>query len=196
MHTAPHEDQKYIQALLTNHSALIEEIYEKWGPDVKKFVLKNSGSLEEANDLFQESLEVVLDKARSDNFVLTVPFGGFLYFIYRNNWLNKLKRKKKKGLIIEELKLYNNETDSKVLATEIELFEKRVAVFTDCFEKLSEKCKALLNARYENEMDSMQMMEYFKISTISSVNKGMFDCRKHLKKNIVKHPEFKNLYLD
>lgn len=196
MDTIPHEDQKYIEALLNNNSILIEEIYKKWGPDVKKFVLKNSGSVEEANDLFQESLEVVLDKARSDDFVLTVPFGGFLYFIYRNNWLNKLKRKRKKGLIIEELKLYNSEADSKVLATEIELFQKRVAVFKACFLKLSDKCQALLNARYEKEMDSSQMMELLKISTISSVNKGMFDCRKHLKKIIVQHPEFKNLYLD
>jgi len=78
----------------------------------------------------------------------------------------------------------------------IELFEKRSSVFYHCFEKLSDKCKAILNARYENKMDSKQMMEYFKISSISSVNKGMFDCRKHLKKIIMQHPEFNNLYLD
>jgi len=106
MHITPHEDQKYIEALLNNNSILIEEIYKKWGPDVKKFVLKNSGSVEEANDLFQESLEIVLHKARADDFVLSVPFGGFLYFVYRNNWFNKLKRKKKKALIIADLKLY------------------------------------------------------------------------------------------
>jgi len=78
MNTAPHEDQKYIKALLDNNSVLIEEIYRKWGPDVRKFVLKNSGSTEEANDLFQESLMIVLQKARADRFVLTVPFGGFI----------------------------------------------------------------------------------------------------------------------
>jgi len=196
MDIIPHEDQKYIEALLNNNSLLIEEIYQKWGPDVRKFVLKNSGTPEEANDLFQESLEAVLDKARSDNFILSVPFGGLLYFIYRNNWLNKLKRKKKKALIIEELKLYTNESESKLQADEIELFEKRTIVFYQCFGKLSEKCKTILNARYEKEMDSKQMMEYFKLSSISSVNKGMFDCRKHLKKIIMQHPEFKNLYLD
>lgn len=196
MHITPHEDQKYIEALNNNNSVLIEEIYQKWGPDVKNFVLKNNGSVEEANDLFQECLEIVLQKVRAENFVLTVPFGGFIYFVYRNNWLNKLKRKKKKSLIIDDLKLYSNESDSKIVADEIELFEKRADVFYNCFEKLSDKCKAILNARYKTKMDSKQMMEFFKISSISSVNKGMFDCRKHLKKIIIEHPEFKDLYLD
>jgi len=110
--------------------------------------------------------------------------------------LNKLKRKKKKSLIIADLKLYIHEDDSKLVADEVDLFEKRSNVFYQCFEKLSDKCKAILNARYENEMDSKQMMAYFKISSISSVNKGMFDCRKHLKKIITKHPLFNDLYLD
>jgi len=102
MQISPHEDQKYIEALLNNNSVLIEEIYRKWGPDVRKFVLKNNGSPEEANDLFQESLETLLAKAKTEKFVLTAPLGGFLYYVYRNKWYNKLKIKKKNEVIIDK----------------------------------------------------------------------------------------------
>lgn len=196
MHTSPHKDQKYIEALLNNNSLLIEEIYQKWGPDVRKFVLKNNGSLEEANDLFQESLETLLDKAKTEKFVLTAPLGSFLYYVYRNKWYNKLKIKKRKEVIIEDLTRYINETESKQIADELTLFEKRLEVFSACFKKLSEKCQNVLNGRYENGMNSEEMMQFFKLPSISAVNKGMFDCRKTLKKYIMEHPQFKVLYLD
>lgn len=195
MHTSPHKDQKYIEALLNNNSLLIEEIYQKWGPDVRKFVLKNNGSLEEANDLFQESLETLLDKAKTEKFVLTAPLGSFLYYVYRNKWYNKLKIKKRNEVIIEDINRYIYEQEGKQAADELSLFEKRLKIFNTCFEKLSDRCQKVLNGRYEKGMNSEEIMNFLNIPSITAVNKGMFNCRKTLKKYITEHPQFKDLYL-
>jgi len=69
-------------------------------------------------------------------------------------------------------------------------------VFNTCFEKLTERCKKVLNGRYEKGMNSEEIMNFFKLPSITAVNKGMFKCRKTLKKYIMEHPKFKDLYLE
>jgi len=75
----PHADQKYIDALIKG--------------DCKKFVLKNSGSVGDATDVFQETLIAVLSKVKTKPFVLTVPLGAYLYRVYKNKWIDELRKK-------------------------------------------------------------------------------------------------------
>jgi len=56
----PHTDQQYIDALLEEDVAMITIIYEKWGAECKRFVIKNSGNAQDADDLFQDSLLTIL----------------------------------------------------------------------------------------------------------------------------------------
>ena len=55
-----HTDQRFVTALLQNDTALVKEIYERFAGNVKRFVLNNNGSEDEAADIFQEGLIVKL----------------------------------------------------------------------------------------------------------------------------------------
>jgi len=98
-----HADQKYIEALLQEDVTIITEIYQKWGPECRRFVLKNNGNVQDADDLFQESLLTILRKAKLEDLELKVPFGGYLYFLYRNKWIDILRKRKNNLLRIQEL---------------------------------------------------------------------------------------------
>jgi len=52
----PHPDNSYIEALLKNDKKEIEKIYEEYSQIVTSFVVNNSGSVEEAKDLFQDTI--------------------------------------------------------------------------------------------------------------------------------------------
>ncbi len=89
----PHEDQRYIQALLSNDERLIREIYERNSAAVLRYVLQNNGNEEDARDLFQQGLIAILRRARQEDFVLTCPFGGYLHIICKSLWINELQKR-------------------------------------------------------------------------------------------------------
>jgi RNA polymerase sigma factor (sigma-70 family) len=70
-------------------------LYARHFAATKSYILKNTGSLEDAEDIFQEAMLVVVDKMSNPEFELTCSPGTFIFAVTRNLWLNKLKEKKR-----------------------------------------------------------------------------------------------------
>jgi len=181
----PHEDQKYIDALLNNDSVLIREIYEKFASQCKRFVLRNSGDAEKANDVFQESLLYVFRKAKTKYFELSVPFGGYLYYVYRGKWLDELNKKGRFNLRIQDIELFTDESTY--------IKELKFIIYKTCFDKLSDTCKEILGARFL-KVGSKELADELQIEP-NTADQRMYHCREKLKKCIEKHPDFKELNL-
>lgn len=90
----PHPDHAYILALLNDDNEKIQQIYKNYSNLVTSYVLKNSGTVDEAKDLFQEALISLYQKGL-DGFVLTCAFKPYFLGICRFKWLDKLKASKK-----------------------------------------------------------------------------------------------------
>ena len=58
------------------------------------FTRKNSGSEEDARDLFQEGLVVIFEKVSSGDLKLSSAFRTYFYAVCRNKWLMVLRRKR------------------------------------------------------------------------------------------------------
>jgi len=178
-----HTDQKYIDALLNNNSVLISEIYEKFASHCKNFILKNNGTAQDALDIFQESLVYVFRRAKTKGLVLEVPFGGYLYFVYRGKWLDKLKKRKLPTLRITDIDRY---TDVNTYLKEI-----KFTIYKACFDKLTEACKEIIGARFLG-INTKEIAEELEIEP-NAADQRMFACREKLKKCIEQHPDFKDL---
>ena len=63
----PHADHRLVEALLKNDRKGIEEIYARFSGKILRFVLQNSGSSDDARDVFQESLIAITQQARDGN---------------------------------------------------------------------------------------------------------------------------------
>ncbi len=93
-----HEESKidyYLSGIINNDSIIIEEIYSTFFPVISNLVQKNNGSKEEALDVFQDSLLIILKKILRKDFQLTSSFHTYLYAVCRLVWLKQLKRNKK-----------------------------------------------------------------------------------------------------
>ncbi|GAK94786.1 hypothetical protein JCM19298_361 [Nonlabens ulvanivorans] len=75
------DDLKYLRALLTSDSAVISELYKDTLPKVKKFVVQNKGSVEDAEDVFQKALVQIAVRYKKNPFSINSSFKAF--FIYR-----------------------------------------------------------------------------------------------------------------
>src|SRR5687768_17658196 len=105
-----------------------------------KLVITNSGTEEEARDVYQDALIVFWQKATSGNLVLTSKMSTYIYSICQNLWRKELDRKKR---------LSNEEKDSPVtLDTETLEREKRSEEHTSELQsRLHLVCRLLLEKK-------------------------------------------------
>lgn len=154
-----HEDQKYIEALLTNNHRLIAEIYSKYAPKVIGYVKKNSGDDAAAKDLIQDVLMTIYDQAKTKNLQLTCPFDAYFFLICKRKWLTIAKKNSTQRVTKEPLIGFISETvEDQVNATED--FEDKMALFKDVFQKLGDTCKQLLQlsfGKYSMEEVAIQL---------------------------------------
>lgn len=73
-------------------------LYEGYFGYTKKFVLNNSGSMEDAEDIFQDALVILYEKLYFDKFNASGCLGSYVMGISKNLWLKKLRNK---GLTVE-----------------------------------------------------------------------------------------------
>ncbi len=91
---AKHSNEIYLQAIRNNDPKVLRDLYKDFFPSVRSYVVKNSGTEEDAKDIFMDVLEALLRKVRRGDFVLTCKLNTFLTEIGARLWLKKLRRKK------------------------------------------------------------------------------------------------------
>lgn len=140
----PHADQHFIHALLNNDAQAVEEIYRRFGPRVKQYVTQNSGTADDAADIFQESLVDIYNQARYKNLVLTCPFEPFLLLICKRKWLNELKKKGRQGVTKELDEQFNLGEDSFRDAEKTWADNEKARLFKAMLEKMGERCQEII----------------------------------------------------
>lgn len=139
-----HDDQRFIAGLLQNDSLLVKEIYERFAGKVKSYVLQNSGSEDDASDIFQESLVDIYQQALHKGLELTCPFEAFLLLVCKRKWLNELKKRGRQGVTKERSDVYNLSEDAFSLAEQMRLHEEKASLFMVMFRQLGKRCQEII----------------------------------------------------
>lgn len=142
-----HPDQRYIDALLTNDRAVIEEIYRRFSGRIKSYILKNNGIEEDAADIFQETLIDLYQQAKSKNLILTCPFEPFLLLLCKRKWLNALKKKSILPVTNSEDSLLLNTSDDALREAEaVERRKEEAELYQNALQMISERCREIIKA--------------------------------------------------
>lgn len=80
---------------------MIGEIYKLFSPRITFYILKKGGKKEDAQDVFQEALIVLMRKVKAPDFELKSSFYSFLFGICRNIWLQKIIPETKRKSLVE-----------------------------------------------------------------------------------------------
>ncbi len=140
-----HTDQRFITGLLQNDTALVREIYSQFSGKVKNYIVQNSGSEDDAADIFQESLIDIYQQARHKGLQLTCPFEPFLLLVCKRKWLNELKKRGRQGVTKEPDTVFDLGEDVFALAEQLQLQEDKATLFMAMFKKLGERCREIIN---------------------------------------------------
>lgn len=142
-------DELIIQEIKAEkYSAAIKALYRHY-PVVRQMILKNSGSKQDAEDIYQEALIILFRKVKENDFKLTSSLATFLYSISRFQWMNEL-RKRKKESTDDAPEISEDEANriSNYIEEEAQFKKAEAALLT-----LGEKCRELLRLFYFEKLD-------------------------------------------
>jgi DNA-directed RNA polymerase specialized sigma24 family protein len=86
-----YDSTELISQLKNGSSDAYIALYQKSYPSVEKFIVNNSGTVDDAKDIFQDTLLVLFKKVREDNFELTASVKTYIIAISKNLWCKKLR---------------------------------------------------------------------------------------------------------
>ena len=134
----------------------IQDLYNAHFPAVRKYVLNNAGSHDDARDVFQEALTILWLKAKEHRVHAhgNTDLGGYLFQVARNKWLDQLRTAshRKMHMVVDE------HTPVASAAPEHEL-EERIHRLRTVYAKLDERCRTVLDLFYHEHKDLATIAE-------------------------------------
>lgn len=182
------EDQELLEKLARSDRAAILAIYDLALPSVIHWVRENSGTEQDARDLFQEAMVVVFKRLREPSFELTCRLKSFLRIICRNLWLTRLRDQKKfVATELEDCEPYLLEEDT---VAKMEQSEEERLYFQH-FQKLSEQCQKIMKWFFAKTSlaDIAKRLD----TTEQYIKKRKFLCKEKLVKSIQADPIYLEL---
>ncbi|MCB0795059.1 MAG: sigma-70 family RNA polymerase sigma factor [Flavobacteriales bacterium] len=140
----------WVDGLRRNDTSTIRSIYDAHFPAVRQYVLKNSGTRDDAKDMFQEAMSVLwlaVKDGRFDTNVQEDP-GGFLYRVARNKWLDQVRSAAHKHMKVVH--------DERTLEQTSELpddLDDRLGRLREIYATLDDRCRTVLDRFYFERKD-------------------------------------------
>lgn len=182
------DNSLYLEALLKGNSKIINTIYENNFINVKSFVLKNKGLVEDAEDIFQKALLQLAVRYKKEKFVINSSFDAYLFTVCKNLWRRELNKSKFKVTNSSVIALKDNDQD---IALSI-LEQKRWELFAESLELISENCKQVLILFFAN-VSYAKIVETLGYASENVARQRVFKCKNRLKELVKKDKRFKTL---
>lgn len=136
---------KWVHGLLRNDPVVVRSLYAAHYPAVRQYVLKNSGTADDAQDMFQEAVTVLWLQVKEGRFNASAEPdpGGFLFRVAKFKWLDVVRSAAHRNMRVL------HDDGGHVPADEAgQETEERIQRLRAVYAKLDDKCKAVLDQYY------------------------------------------------
>lgn len=178
------KDREIILKIEKGDESALDYLYRKNYKMMVRMIIRNSGTEEEAKDIFQEALIVLWQKIISKEFTLTSKLSTYLYSVCKNLWRKELERKKR---------LTNEEADG----SEIQDIDQkeRVEIVNRCIGQLGETCRQILTYYYFDKLSMNDIAEKMGFANSDTAKTKKYKCKKELD-NMIKSMYTASDFLD
>lgn len=181
------DEKALLKGLAVNDRRSVETIYKMFYNMVQTLIINNNGSADDARDIFQETVIVLFEKAKSGSFELNCQLKTYVYSVSRRLWLKKLQQQQKyiPNLIgLDETVPVEEEVDNHSLRnSEFQMMEKALL-------HLGEPCRSLIEAFYLQKKSMTDIASHFGYTNADNAKNQKYKCLMRLRKLFF--AEFKN----
>lgn len=162
-------EKEIFERICKGDEKALEMLYKKYYRMMTKLVISNSGTEEEARDVYQDALIVFWQKSNSGNLVLTSKMSTYIYSICQNLWRKELDRKKR---------LSHEEKDTAVSIDHDA--PEREKIILKCINQLGETCKKVLMYYYYDELSMQDIAEKLGFANTDTAKTKKYKCKQKL----------------
>lgn len=144
---------------------------------VTSYVLKNSGTSDDAEDLLQDALIVLWEKVRSGNFHYESKLSTFVMATVKNMWLRRLARGRKEVPGAEAVDRYPADDPSPL---EDLMESESAAAVQQAMQKIGDPCRTLLLLFYWEERSLVEIAAEMGFANADTVKSKKYQCKKAL----------------
>ena len=162
-------DKEVFERICQGDEKALDLLYKKYYRMMTKIVITNSGTEDEAKDIYQDALIVFWQKAVSGNLVLTSKISTYIYSICLNLWRKELDRKKR---------LSHEEKDSPEYQDQDSKESSRI--IRECINDLGDTCKRVLTYYYFDGMSMTDIADKLGFANTDTAKTKKYKCKKKL----------------
>ena len=166
-------DEKILKQLESGElNKAAENLYQYFG-SVYSVVKKRGASIDDAKDLFQEGVMVLIKKVLDDKEEIRASLKTYLTTICKYNWNNKInKLSNRKTSALEAGDIYSAHQSTK----DFELEENSFDMMAKVLNSIGDKCKSILNLFYIDQKSLPEVAELMSFSSVNSAKTQKYKC--------------------
>jgi RNA polymerase sigma factor (sigma-70 family) len=182
-----YNDNEIIECLRNRQSYVVRYLSDRYMPMIRLMVYQMGGTLEDAKDIFQDGLIIMLEKIDNEHFVLTCKFKTFLYCVCENLWKSVLVKRQAATNYFTRRVDDDNEKDFTELYDNM-LYEN---IFYTVFETLDPVYRKILKL-YWQELSPKEIANTLGY-TYGYVRKKKCEGQAELILRVKNHPDYKRI---
>ncbi|AII51761.1 RNA polymerase sigma factor [Hymenobacter sp. APR13] len=179
--TASYTDDEFVAAIRRGDDRALAQLYRLHLPMVSHYVLQNSGTEDDARDVYQEGVMVFYEKVRDNSLELSCQIKTYLYAVCRRLWLKRLAEKTRFGTRLDDHEPFL-ETGAEADLEEAEERDRRFTTMNEAMERLGEPCRSLLEGFYLLDKSMQQLTADFGYTNADNAKNQKYKCLVRLKK--------------
>lgn len=167
---------------------VMAHLYKKVLPNVLNMICRNSGSKEDAHDIFQDALVVFYKQVVTGKFNDKYKIHGYLYTISKNLWINRAKKKGREVAITDthEIAIEENILDNIIT-------NEKSAALNRLFSQLGEKCIQLLTYSIYHKLSMKEIALKMGLTGEDAAKTNNYRCKQKLMTMVKQNKDAKEL---
>jgi len=180
-------DRKIIQRIRANDRNVLGELFMKYQKMVYHYIQQHGGNELDAEDILQESIIVLWQKANSAAFQLSSKLSTYVMAVAKNKWLAECRKQRR--ISHEEIQL--NTTENNPGSLEQLISKEKIEMIREALEHIPLLCKKLLLLYYFEEKSMEQIADILGLANADVAKSKKYQCKKSLEEILkLSLPEF------
>ncbi|MFZ6011913.1 MAG: RNA polymerase sigma factor [Bacteroidota bacterium] len=174
------QDSDTLAALQSQNNGAYKLLYSFYYSGIEKFIKQNNGTSADAEDVFQETIIVLLEKVPKEDFVLTSSIKTYITAVAQNIWLKRLRNARR----LTRLEV-NYELEDLTLA-EWEQKEEKLNqrnLLQRIFERLTRHCVVFLTKTFLSGASREQLIAEMGYRNSHTFDNQKYKCLEQARKN-------------
>lgn len=177
-------DEELLMGLANGSDDALGQLYRRYFPMVLHLVMTNTGTEDDAKDIYQEALIVLYEKVRSGSLELHCQLKTYLYSVSRRLWLKQLTQRSR--FMVRDIESpVSDDMALEHLTDDLSVHEERDRQFdlmADSLDRLGEPCRTLLEDFYIRHLSMQDITEKFGYTNADNAKTQKYKCLMRLKR--------------